>query len=79
MINFTLKNLPDYLHKKLKKQAKIHHRSLNSEIIAKLEESIERRKIDVETILNGIRSVRSRINGKLTDAKLSRYKNIGRL
>jgi antitoxin FitA len=35
--NITIKNIPDPLYQRLKEAAEIHHRSLNSEVIACLE------------------------------------------
>jgi plasmid stability protein len=35
--NITIKNIPDQLYERLKTAAEIHHRSLNSEVIACLE------------------------------------------
>jgi len=36
MATITLKNIPTDLHRKLKKRAEEHHRSLNGEILATL-------------------------------------------
>jgi antitoxin FitA len=35
--NITIKNIPDPLYQRLKEAAEIHHRSINSEVIACLE------------------------------------------
>lgn len=40
MATITLKNIPDRLYQRLKYFAKLHHRSLNSEIIFNLEKSV---------------------------------------
>lgn len=39
MPTLTLKAIPPKLHRELKKRAKAHHRSLNKEVIATLEEA----------------------------------------
>lgn len=36
-ITVTLKNIPEHIYESLKSAAKVHHRSLNSEVIACLE------------------------------------------
>lgn len=40
MAAITLKNIPDRLYQRLKYFAKVHHRSLNSEIIFNLEKAV---------------------------------------
>jgi len=39
-MNLTLKEIPDGLHRELKKRAESHGRSLNKEVIAMLEDSV---------------------------------------
>ncbi|RYU56788.1 Arc family DNA-binding protein [Methylolobus aquaticus] len=38
--NLTLKNIPDEIYERLKEAAQAHHRSLNSEVIACLEQAL---------------------------------------
>lgn len=38
--NLTLKNIPDAIYDRLKESAQAHHRSLNSEVIACLEQAL---------------------------------------
>jgi plasmid stability protein len=40
MPGITLKNLPEALHSQLKQRARRHHRSLNGEVIALLQEAV---------------------------------------
>jgi len=40
MASILLKNIPEDLHRRLREQAVRHHRSLNKEVIAVLEESV---------------------------------------
>jgi len=40
MAAITLKNLPEALHSQLKQRARRHHRSLNGEVIAVLQEAV---------------------------------------
>jgi len=47
MPTLTLKNIPDDLYTRLKNAAKIHHRSMNSEILYCVERTLTPHKIDV--------------------------------
>jgi plasmid stability protein len=40
MVSITLKDIPDQLHRALKQRARMHHRSLNKEVIATIESAI---------------------------------------
>jgi len=37
MVSITLKDIPESLHRTLKQRARIHHRSLNKEVLATIE------------------------------------------
>lgn len=78
-INITLKNIPPDLHTELKMSASRHRRSLNSEIIAILEERLQRRKRTPEEILAAAKAVRDRLKGVwLTNAEIDEMKKEGR-
>ena len=79
MPTITLKNIPESLYAQLKATAKIHRRSLNSEILFCVERTLGAHKIDVSEHLEVARNMRaktahSRIDGK----KLSAAKIEGR-
>ncbi len=79
MANFTVKNIPPDLYKKLKKAADMNRRSINSEIIVCIEKSVQRRAIDSENFLNKARNLRSyTADHPLTDQALSQVKDVGR-
>jgi plasmid stability protein len=40
MVSITLKDIPESLHRTLKKRARLHHRSLNKEVLATIEEAL---------------------------------------
>ena len=75
MSAITLKNIPDRLKSALKKQAVAHHRSLNSEVIACLEEKVYAQDADIEKTLTEIREIRETSCGYLTRAQLKKAKN----
>jgi plasmid stability protein len=41
MVSITLKDIPDQLHRALKQRARLHHRSLNKEVLATIESAIQ--------------------------------------
>jgi hypothetical protein len=79
MANFTVKNIPPDLYKKLKKAAEMNRRSINSEIIVCIEESVQSQAIDSENFLNKARKLRSHTaDHPLTNQELSQIKSVGR-
>jgi len=66
MPSITVKNIPDSIYKKLKQQAQAQHRSMNSEIIACLERSVEPNRVSPDEILRQARLLRKKARGSLT-------------
>lgn len=58
MTTITIKNLPPILYERLKMQAKINRRSINSEIILVLEQALSIPPIDVDATLERTRKLR---------------------
>jgi plasmid stability protein len=61
--SITLKNIPEPIYRRIKLAAKRHHRSLNSEIIACLEQVLAPQAIDVEAHLERARRLRESWSG----------------
>lgn len=59
--NLTLKAVPDEVYERLKASASVNHRSLNSEIIARLEAQVLPRRSVAEQ-LAAIRATRDRLS-----------------
>ena len=78
MATLTIKNVPDTLVKRLKRQADHHHRSLNREVIACLERASAAVPIDVDAELARIRAIRVPVRMRLDDVTLRRLKSAGR-
>ena len=83
MASVTLRDLPPELHDKLKERARQHRRSLNSEILLTLEQSI--RAVGIrpsnEEILaraDASRERMKRLGITFTDEEITHYKNQGR-
>ena len=77
MPTLTLKNIPDQLHARLKASAERHRRSLNSEILARLERDVERPPFDADEYSRRLKAFTSRLP-RLTHAKATTYKRRGR-
>lgn len=57
--NLTLKNIPDAIYERLKEAAQAHHRSLNSEVIACLEQALMPARVGPEEHLAQARRIRA--------------------
>jgi antitoxin FitA len=80
MATLTIKNVPEPLDERLKKQAALHRRSLNHEVIVCLETVAQATPLDAESLLARARAARRRPSRfRLTDWNLTRLKTAGRL
>lgn len=61
--SITLKNIPDPIYQRIKLAAKRHHRSMNNEIIACLEQALAPRPVDIESRLDQARRLRDQFVG----------------
>ncbi len=79
MPTLTLKNIPDDLYLRLKEAAKIHRRSLNSEILYRVERSLMSHKINVAEKAAAARKIRELTAAYLiSDEEIQAAKNMGR-
>ncbi len=62
MATITLKNIPDDLYEQLKRQARSHRRSVNSELICCLETVLRPRRITAAERVERLRRLRPRID-----------------
>ena len=63
----TVKNIPDALYKNLKLAARLHRRSINSEIIACLEKELTLEKVTIEKRIENARQLRAKFKMKVAD------------
>jgi plasmid stability protein len=77
MLTLTLKNLPRDLHAMLKESAERNRRSLNSEILVRLERDLAAPMIDPEWHAKQLRAFAVRLP-KVEHARVGRYKRQGR-
>jgi hypothetical protein len=79
MPDFALRGMNPALHRALKSAAERNHRSLNGEILARLEASVGPTLLDVDALLARIESRRARTGIlELDPAELRRLKSEGR-
>lgn len=78
MPSITVKNIPDELYDKVREQAQAHHRSINSEIIACLEHTVQARNISPKDILYEARRLRKKVKGSLSAEEIEDAINHGR-
>ncbi len=79
MPDVALRGLSPELHQALKRAAERSHRSLNGEILARLEASLGSPILDVEALLARIEARRDRTNiPELDDPELRGLKQAGR-
>lgn len=77
--NLTLKGVPDEVYERLKESATANRRSLNSEIIARLQAQVLPRRVSAEEHLAAIRAVRAGLaRVKFDHAEVDRFKREGR-
>ena len=77
MPTLTLKNIPDGLHARLKASAERNRRSLNSEILVRLEQDISRPILDPVVHAETLRAFAARLP-RVAHQPVTRYKRQGR-
>jgi plasmid stability protein len=79
MPTITLKNIPDELYARLKESAADHRRSLNSEILVRLEQAILSTRIDPDAFLAKADARRRQLAlPPLSERRLKTIKTAGR-
>ncbi|MFA5028824.1 MAG: Arc family DNA-binding protein [Candidatus Methylomirabilota bacterium] len=79
MPTITLKNIPEVLYARLKESATDHRRSLNSEVLVRLEQTVLSARIDPDTFLVRADARRKRLAlPLLTERRLRAIKTAGR-
>jgi plasmid stability protein len=79
MPKITLKNIPEPLYEQLKRTAALHRRSLNNEILSRLEISLAPWKRDTSELIEKARKARKKTaHFRLEIAGLDYAKKVGR-
>lgn len=77
MLNLTLKNVPPGLHARLKASAAANRRSLNREILARLEAQLEAPTVDVAAELRALQDFVADLP-PVDHGRVGRYRGVGR-
>lgn len=79
MATITVKKIPDDLYERLREVAKLHHRSINSEIIVCIDQALRSDRLSPAETLSRARRLRSQTNTEpLTMSELIDAKSAGR-
>ena len=78
MPSITVKNIPEPIYQQLKKRAQAQHRSINSEIIACLEQSTLPHRPSPEEFLRQARKMRQQAKGSLSAQEIQEAIDQGR-
>ena len=79
MATVTIKNLPDDLYELIKKNATSNYRSINGEIIFRLERSLKHKKEEVDKLLQRIENLQKTVQApELTQDILKKARETGR-
>ena len=80
MATITVKNIPDELYERLKTVAEINRRSINSEIIMCIENTVISRRINLDEVLENARQLRQlTAEHPITHKEFNQAKSEGRL
>ena len=77
MLTLTLKNIPKELHSLLKDAAEKNRRSLNSEILVRLESDFAAPAVDAGALARELKAFTAKLP-RVEHARVSRYKRQGR-
>ncbi len=79
MATLTIKGMPDELYERLKDSAGAHRRSINGEVIARLEQALGSPRLARAELLARARAIRERMGpAPITEAWLTETKKLGR-
>ncbi len=75
----TVKNIPEQLYDHLRASARVHHRSINSELIHCLETALLPRRASAEETIATARALRAQVKAKrIPTREITAAKNEGR-
>ena len=79
MPTITVKNIPPEIYIKLKQAAEVNHRSINSQIIACIEQVVCSQPINPDMLLVNARRLREKTASySITEGEIAQAKNSGR-
>ena len=79
MPTITVKNIPEDIYDDLKRSAKLHRRSINSEVVFCIEKAVRGHRMNPNEFLDRVEALRNKIDVlPLTDEILRQAKEKGR-
>lgn len=76
--NITIRDIPDDVYKKLKKQAELNHRSINSEVIVHLKKIVQSDRLDPDQLIARSKKLKQKAKGSLSMNEIQRTIEQGR-
>lgn len=76
--NITIRDIPDDIYEKLKRQAELHHRSINSEVIVYLKKIVQSNRVDPDQIIARAKKLKEKAKGSLTIEQIQEAIDQGR-
>lgn len=64
--NITIRDIPDEVYEKLKQQAELHQRSINSEVIFYLKQMVRSHRPDPDEVIARAKKIKKQAKGFLT-------------
>lgn len=64
--NITIRDIPDDIYENLKRQAELHHRSINSEVIVYLKKMVRSHRRNPDEIIARAKKLKQKANGSLS-------------
>lgn len=64
--NITIRDIPDDIYENIKRQAELHHRSINSEVIVYLKKMVRSHRRDPNEIIARAKKLKQKANGSLS-------------
>lgn len=77
-INISVKGIPMDVYEQIKKRAERNYRSINSELVATLADSVESNRVEYETVVYNAKYIRDRAKGALTTEEIQQAIEEGR-
>lgn len=76
--NITIRDIPDDVYAKIKKQAELHHRSINSEVIVYLKKLVQSNQRDPDQIITRAKKLKQKAKGTLSINEIQEVIDKGR-
>lgn len=77
-INITIRDIPNDVYEKLKKQADLHHRSINSEVIVYLKQLVQSNRRDINQIIARANRLKQKASGTISIEEIQQAIDEGR-